>query len=97
VLDDVSGNLRRQREWKTHDLNFNQRAWATWMAGATSGSGAAGSVGGGSAFISPGKRKLAGETLWDALIPLQPPPSNAALARSKANPTFLFAFTGTGV
>lgn len=64
------------------------------MAGVTSGNGAAGSVGCGSAFNRPGNRKLAGETLWDALIPLQPPPSKAKLARSKAKPTFLFDFTG---
>jgi len=41
-------------------------------------------VGGGVACINPGKRKLAGETLWLALMPPQPAPP-VALATSIAN------------
>jgi len=39
-------------------------------------------------------RNVAGETLWEALIPLQPAPSKAEPASRTTNPTFLFNFTG---
>ena len=45
----------------------------------------------GEADPKPGNRNVAGETLWDALIPLQPEPiNNAAADRTNANLPFIF-------
>jgi hypothetical protein len=50
-------------------------------------------VAGGSAFSRPGSRNVAGDTLWEALMPLQPVPQEATPASKTANATFLFKFT----
>jgi hypothetical protein len=68
--------------------NGRQRANATSLAG-----GCAGAVGsafgfGGSAFIRPGRRKLAGETLCEALTPPQPVASHATPAIIVQQPSF---------
>lgn len=50
----------------------NQRTWATSTAGVIVGSGAIGSAGCGPTRRMPGNKKSSGETLLDALMPLQP-------------------------
>jgi len=41
----------------------------------------------------PGKRKVAGETLWDALMPLQPVRDRVRAQKKAAIATFQFNFT----
>ena len=48
---------------------------------------------GGSAMSSPGRKKLAGETLWLVLMPLQPALDNAVTASTVNNMKFQFNFT----
>jgi hypothetical protein len=46
------------------------------VEGSSAGKISSGGASGGSTRISPGNRKVAGETLWLVLMPLQPAPSN---------------------
>lgn len=48
---------------------------------------------GGSDFIIPGRKKLAGEMLWLVLMPPQPAPKNASAARIAKHRKFPFNLT----
>jgi tetratricopeptide (TPR) repeat protein len=72
----MAGDLGRQCEWESHGYQDCAVFSVCFSAGA--GSPGWGGPGGGSAFIKPGKRKLAGEILCDALMPLQPTTSSEA-------------------
>jgi hypothetical protein len=63
VLDDVAGDFLRQREWETHNLLTGTEAMELEISGNATGA----LVGGGSAFMMPGRKKSNGETLWLAL------------------------------
>jgi hypothetical protein len=88
VRDDVAGNFDRQSEWKSHKIISEsaskplpgyKRATVCVGSDLIAGKVASGFCGGGSAFINPGRRKVAGETLWLAFMPLQPAVSSNAL------------------
>ncbi len=88
VLDDVAGNFFRQREWESHRF---YRAKANCL-GVSTGN-ADGAALGGPAFMSPGRKKVAGETDAPVLMPLQPTLDNATAARTANNMKFQFNFT----
>jgi hypothetical protein len=88
VRDDVAGNFDRQRKWESHRIisesagepSPGYKRATDWVGSdLISGKVASGFCGGGSAFMSPGRRKVAGETLWLAFMPLQPAVSSNAL------------------
>jgi hypothetical protein len=62
--------------------------WATSVPGVSAGKTRSGGAGGGSAFIRPGRRKVAGETLCVVLMPLHPATANKR-AESTAHPMIL--------
>jgi hypothetical protein len=67
------------------------------MSGDGSGNVELGSSGFGSFWSSPGIRKVAGETLCDELIPLQPVPIATKAGTSSQPTAFLFNFTRRAV
>ena len=48
---------------------------------------------GASFFNSPGRKKLAGETLWLALMPLQPAPASGSAANRDSHRNFQLNLT----
>src|SRR5438045_3654581 len=63
------------------------------MPGSSAGNACPGRAGGGSACISPGRRKVAGDTLWDAFMPLHPATNNATAGIPASRRTFQFSIT----
>jgi hypothetical protein len=57
-----------------------------------SAGGESGTAGRGSVCPKPGRKKLAGETLWEPLIPPQPAASNGT-AKTTSQTSFRFQFT----
>jgi hypothetical protein len=88
VLDDVSGDFRREREWESHKF---YRVEATSLE--VSGNATGALVEGGPAFISPGRKNEAGETLWLALMPPQPALPIASTTSMVSASKFLFILT----
>jgi hypothetical protein len=85
MLNDMTGNLDRQGKWKPHRSELQNRASSV----ALSAGGAISTGGGrGSAFISPGTKKLAGETLRVAETPPQPPTVNASAGMMTSRKNF---------
>jgi hypothetical protein len=78
VLDDMAGDFFRQREWETH--NYLTEAIWVGISGAN-----AGALVGASFFSRPGRKKVAGETLWLALMPEHPVLASTSVA-STAKP-----------
>lgn len=66
---------------------------ATSVPGSVVGTVRSGCCVGGSALSNPGSRKVAGETLWLALMPLQPVLNNASTGMQLSPSTFQFDLT----
>lgn len=63
------------------------------MPGSVAGAAGSGTPGGGFAWSSPGSRKVAGDTLCVALMPLQPAPNKIIAGMQSIRNTFLFNLT----
>ena len=61
--------------------------------GTVAGATGPGCVGGGSAFINPGSRKVAGEMLCEVLMPLHPAAASKAAPQIAKCRIFQFIFT----
>jgi len=88
VLDDVSGEFCQEREWESHKF-YRVKATSREVSGNATGA----LVAGGPAFISPGSRNDAGETLWLALMPPQPALPTASATSVVSASKFLFILT----
>ena len=66
---------------------------ATSVPGPVVGTVRSGCSSGGDALSKPGRKKVAGEMLWLALIPLQPAHNNASTGMQRIPSTFLFNLT----
>ena len=63
------------------------------MPGSSAGNVRSGWAGGGSACSSPGRRKVAGDTLCDAFMPLHPASNSATTGIHASRRTFQFSLT----
>ena len=90
MFDDVTDKLDRQREWESHKGRGQELA-SSRASG--SGIGFGWSVAGGSFCISPGKKKLAGETPLEAVMPPHPVPHVIRTGINASHNNFLFSLT----
>jgi hypothetical protein len=88
MFNDVAGDFFRQREWETHK-NYLATAKVTDFSVNATGALVVGEL----AFMIPGRKKDAGETVWLALMP--PQPAVASATNIASNGIFQFNLTCT--